>query len=329
MNSVRVVASDGLVRDAAEDAALGGASALEAALTGYFAACGAYAGVLLSPFSLLLFGFGAARALDGRVRQPGLGGKRPRGFLPGDVVPPAARIGVPAGPTAALVGLGYDKARRLSAILKPGVALAKSDGAPARAQLLSQIHDFGAAALSSTAFYRPLIHVAGPSEGGMLTSGDFTTIPEVDLAAERALDGSHLCLPWGGGSSRETPDPRSALAPWDAEASALVQGSRAAVSPEGEGSAALELEHVAAIDAQGIAAVVAYHRCNQGLVVPALELLSPLCAEPVSRGVTRVKPGTPLPHSVVLSLGLDERGRVVSAECGTPGTREHLAVSAP
>jgi len=295
VSRLNLAASDAVVRDAAEDAALNGASALGAVLTGYFAACGAHPGVLLSPLAVVLYGFGAARALDGRVRQPGLGGKRPRGFLPDEAIPDAARVGVATGPTAALIGLGYDKARRLSAVLKPGIALAKAEGASSRASLLTQIHDFGAAALTASAFYRPLIHVAGPSEGGMLTSSDFTTTPEVDLAAQRVNDGEgRLGVPWDDGSA-----------------------------------GALELDYVAAIDAQGIAAVAAYHHCRSGMAVPELDLLAPLCAQPVIRSVTRVKPATALPLAVDLAIRFDARGRVASAECGADGSADRIAVSAP
>jgi gamma-glutamyltranspeptidase/glutathione hydrolase len=49
-----------------------GGTAIDAVLAGYFAAAGAYPGVLLGPVTLLLGGTGSGdRAFDGRVGQPG------------------------------------------------------------------------------------------------------------------------------------------------------------------------------------------------------------------------------------------------------------------
>src|SRR5262245_50858028 len=95
------VANDPAAEDAASDYLLSGGSAIGAVLAGYFAAAGAYAGVLLGPLTVLIGGTGmGARAFDGRLRQPGLGTKRPRGFLPEETIPDAARIGVPTGVAA-------------------------------------------------------------------------------------------------------------------------------------------------------------------------------------------------------------------------------------
>jgi gamma-glutamyltranspeptidase/glutathione hydrolase len=272
-----VGATDLVAHEAAEDAALAGASALSAVLTGYFALAGHTASVLLGPMSLLVSGFGATRALDGRQRQPGLGGKRPRGLQPDDVVPDQARIAVPTGVIAALVALGYDKDRKLSGIISPGVALARRAGADARAALLQRIRDVGAGAFADQAIHRPLLHVAGPSEGGMLTSADFTTVPVVDHAAQRSMHdgGQRLTTPWVAEKGPQRSD------------SVLI----------------------GAVDRHGIAAILCCHTADTGLAVPALELLAPFAAEPVRRGVPRTRPGQFLPAPSPIAIELDASGR--------------------
>ena len=97
---------------------LAGASALGTALWGYLCAAGAYPGVLLSPLSILLMGFGAKRAVDGRVRQPGLGTSRPRGFRAEEEIPGAARVGVPGSLAALFVAFSYDEGQVRGAALR-------------------------------------------------------------------------------------------------------------------------------------------------------------------------------------------------------------------
>ena len=86
--------NDPLCEAAAGEELAKGGSAVDAVLSGYFAAAGAYPGVLLGPVTLLIGGTGSGdRAFDGRVRQPGKNAKRPRGTLPGEEPPLAARVG--------------------------------------------------------------------------------------------------------------------------------------------------------------------------------------------------------------------------------------------
>ena len=81
-------------------------NAVDSVAGAVFAAGALYPSVLLGPVQLLLGGAGAGlRAIDGRPRQPGLGNPRPRGFLPSEAVPPAARVGVPALPAALLAAV--------------------------------------------------------------------------------------------------------------------------------------------------------------------------------------------------------------------------------
>jgi hypothetical protein len=271
---VAVGASDGAVRAAAEDAALSGASALGAVLAGYFAAAGGSPGVLLGPLSLVLCGFGATRALDGRCRQPGLSAKRPRGFVDEAEVPMAARVAVPASVAALMVATGYDKERRLAAMVKVGVVAAKANGAPRRAEFLQHIARVGAGLFSEAAVRRLLLHAAGPSQGGLLSSADFAAVPEVDTLAVRTPlgDGFLLCPAW----------------------------ATTTVSPQ--------TEFIGAIDARGGAAMLCYERATEGLTIAEWDLLAPACAVPVMRGVTRVRAGVPLVAPAPIAIELDARG---------------------
>ena len=78
-----------------------GGNAVDALAAGLLAAAAESPGVLLGPLQVLAAGGGAGLlAVDGRARQPGLGVPRPRGFVAGAEVPPAARVAVPGFPFA-------------------------------------------------------------------------------------------------------------------------------------------------------------------------------------------------------------------------------------
>lgn len=298
--SVRAVfgATDRVAREGAEDAMIGGASALSTVLTGYFALAGAHPGVLLAPMSLLVYGFGAARALDGRVRQPGLGGKRPRGFREGEPIPEVARVGVPTAPLAAIVALGYDEERRLAAVTAPGIRLAKSVGAARRAWALERLATAGAGAFSDPELHRPFLHLAAPSQGGNVTSADFGGVPEVDKAAQRrATDLGH-----------------ELVTPWSDEPRASVGGF---------------WHVVGAIDARGHAAILCCREPEGGIEIEPLELDAPRCAEPVRRGAPRVRPGEFLPESAPIAIELDASGRVRAVRAHLELAQLALRIEAP
>jgi gamma-glutamyltranspeptidase/glutathione hydrolase len=268
-------ANDPAAEDAANDYLLSGGSAIGAALAGYFAAAGAYAGVLLSPLSVLIGGTGmGARAFDGRLRQPGLGTKRPRGFRVEDPIPEAARVAIPTGVSALLVAQAYDGEQKLRAIMKASIARAERSGAEGRLELLKRIRAVGAAALGEPAFTRSLLHVAGPSQGGLVTPADFGKVGDIDQdAAEHTARDITVYEP-----------------PWSADATVEC------AAPLGIGCAVL------AVDLHGVFAAISYRRITDGLVLEDLELEAPLVAVPVERGVTRVSPGARLPAPAPVAL---------------------------
>ncbi len=274
------IGNDSIAEEAAREFLQSGGSAVGAILTGYFSACGGYAGVLLSPLTIIVAGVGVgARAFDGRLVQPGRGAKRPRGFLPEEEVPDAARVAVPTSVAAALVAHAYDGSQRLAAILKPGVSRAQRSGAESRAELLRRIRAIGAGALSEQSFVRPMLHVAGQSEGGLITPSDFAAILELDAPA--------ASVPTGQGTLVE--------APWASSATPGI----------GIGCA------LCAVDARGVFAALAYRRTTDGVAIDELELEAPKSAVPVERGVERVSPGIRLPAPAPLAIRCDGSGTPV------------------
>jgi gamma-glutamyltranspeptidase/glutathione hydrolase len=289
------IANDPVAEQAAQDFLIGGGSAIGAVLCGYFAAAGAHAGVLFSPLTILVGGIGAgARAFDGRLRQPGLGTKRPRGFKPGESIPDAARVGVPSSVSAALVAHAYDSEQRLRTIMKEAVSRAERSGAEARAELLRRIRAVGAAALTEPSFVRPLLRAAGPSEGGLLTPADFGQIPDIDRdATELKLKERVLYeAPWASELSEE-PD----------------------VERDGIGCAVL------AADVRGVFAALCYRRITNGILVDDLDVELPLIAVPVQRGVARLSPGARLSAPAPIGIVRDARGTVIEAVAAPAAAR--------
>ncbi len=279
------LANDPIVEEAATDYLLAGGSALGAVLCGFFAAAGGHAGVLLGPVSILVAGAGVgARAFDGRLRQPGLGTKRPRGFQDGETIPDAARIAVPAGVSAALVALAYDGTQKLGSVIKPGVQRAQRGNAPERASLLRRVRAVGATALQEPSFVRALLRDAGPSQGGLLTPSDFVPPTDVDQpAAERPVEGGAVIeVPWAG------------------EDLSLPEGSDIGIGCS-----------VVSVDVRGLFAALCYRRLTDGFVFEEVELEAPLGAFPVQRGIPRRSPGGPLPAPAPMALRRDADGAVV------------------
>jgi gamma-glutamyltranspeptidase/glutathione hydrolase len=280
--AVAAAGSDSTASDAARAFLDAGGDALGAVVSGFFAAAGDSPGVLFGPVGLIVAQVGmGVRAFDGRQRQPGLGQRRARGLGPGDAVPAAARVAVPGGIAALLVALRYGRSASLSKILATGIALAKKAGCERRAEALDAIARLGPAALASPAIARPLIHLAGPSEGGALGLSDLEFIPELDQPARAE-------------ASRRTP-------PWAGERLDVVH-----VSDTDWQEQALRQHGLCANDAGGGLAALCYDNALSGLRVDALELVLPLNAVPARRGLPRIAPGRFLPAPAPLSIELGE-----------------------
>lgn len=280
--SATAVGSDSTARDAAQAYLEAGGDAVGAVVSGFFAAAGESPGVLLGPVGLIVAQVGiGVRAFDGRQRQPGLGQRRARGIAPGDPIPAAARVAVPGAIPALLVALRYGRSAALSKVVSTGIVLAKKAGCERRAEALDAIERLGAAALASAGIARPLIHLAGPSEGGGLGLSDLEFIPEFDQPAR-----AHAAL-------------RSP--PWADE---RLDSSQ--VSETDWQDQMLRQHGLAASDATGGLAALCYDNVLAGLRVDELELVSPLNAIPVRRGLPRIMPGRFLPAPVPISIEIGE-----------------------
>jgi len=288
------ISNDPIAEEAAVAQLGQGGSAVGAVLAGFFAAAGGYSGVLLSPLTVLVAGIGTGgRAFDGRLRQPGLGTKRPRGFLPDEKVPAAALVAVPRAVAAAAVANAYDGAKSLGSLVKHGILRAERAGAEARAEVLGRIRSAGQIALSEQSFTRPFLRLAGPSEGGLITPSDFGAVTDVDHAASvrRVGDSDYLEPPW-----------------------AETQSDQPLPSELGIGAV------VCAVDVRGVFAAAAYFRPSDGLELDDLALLAPFVAVPTQRGVPRQAPGSPLPAPAPIAVRCNEAGVPVEV-CAEPGAR--------
>ncbi len=297
MARAAVLATDPIAEEAAAEALMKGAGAVGAVIAGFFACAGARRGVLLGPAVLLCAdATGAPRCHDGRLRQPGLGTKRPRGLLPGEAVPPAARLAVPAAPLALLTAHAYQGSPGgLGGLFSAGLAHAKAAQAAGRQGLLRRLRDAGARAFLEAGFLRSFLPLGAPPEGGLLTVEDLEGVAGVELATR--LDRS------------ETGE----AAPW-------LLPSMSVEEPERPMD--LRWTVVLAMTAQGATAALQFGECLEGLEVPGLDLVAPLQAVPVRRGVPRVAPGAALSVAPRIALGLTD-GRVTAALGGqSPLTRE-------
>jgi len=273
--------SESHVAEAAREVLARG-NAVDAVVAGVLMAAADSPGVLLGPLQLLAGGAGAGLiAIDGRVRQPGRGAPRPRGFLGSEPVPDAARVGVPFLPAAVATAVATLGAGTLLRAAGPALSWARSR-APERADLLEAIARRGAPALAGEGVAAELLAVAGRAARGLLTQEDLgEVLPAVTRCEERSLGPSGiLTVPWRGEAS---PDASSAHV-------------------------------IAAADGRGLVAIACYEAPVSGVPVPALGLVAPRAAAPVLRGKVRVAPGTP--RAVAAPVALRARHGVVELAVG-------------
>jgi gamma-glutamyltranspeptidase/glutathione hydrolase len=280
-------------------------NAVDAVVAGVFAACALSPGVLLGPVQLLVGGGGVGlRALDGRVRQPGVGAPRPRGFREDEEVPDAARVGVPWLPATLSVAVATAGTATFAQVMAPGLSLAK--GSP-RHDVLAKIAARGPRAIEERPLSTELLACAGRTVGGLLTSDDLSSQrPEVHNASRHALAGAHptsararagvIVRPRAGEAAGAAPAPRFVIAlPWAHDEGGVP------VAPAGRVAVATT-RSVAAVDRFGAFAIACWDEGVDGLTLAELGLRAPFFAEPVLRGATRVRPGDPRPAAAPVAL---------------------------
>jgi hypothetical protein len=258
-------------------------NAVDAVAAAVFTAAALDPSVLLGPLQMLIGGAGAGLlAVDGRVRQPGLGLPRPRGFLAGEGAPPAARVAVPALPSAIAAALATFGGVSLARIMAPALDLARREP-KGRQAVLRRVMQRGPAAFTDPEFAGELIASAGRVAGGLISERDLAELrPAVTSCKAAPLgDFSAVTVPWGALAVRDAAKPS-------------MDGRSARV--------------IACTDRRGLTVVACYEVSAVGLDIPELGLRAPPHAEPVRRGEVRVRAGTPRPSSAPIALVVDSKG---------------------
>lgn len=263
-----IVASDPVVAEQA--GALLATGAVETVVAGALVAAAREASVLFGPLQILIGGAGAGLlAVDGRVRQPGLGAARPRGFREEDEIPDAAYVGAPAFAAAAFAALALSGNDATRATFAPALSAARALSKP-RQELLERISRVGAFALAESATSSELVAAVGRISGGLLTAED--------LASAKAT--VEKCV------LKANDDREIACAPWST-------GARAQSST---------IHYVLAADARGRIAAACYEVSTDAVSIGAFDLAAPRHAAPVLRGKERVKPGDALPACAPVAI---------------------------
>ncbi len=220
-----------------------------------------------------------------------MGTKRPRGFLGNDDIPIAARIAVPQAIAAAVVAHAYDGGGPIAEVLKRGIRQARQVGSEARAEILQSIRAQGARVMNSPGVARPLLHAAGISEGGLLTSADLAAIPDLDVTGMAHPSVTNWFeAPW---------------ASEDLDGSATSEdGATSDLSARRPQLSSVDslLMVLAAVDNRGVFAGAAYEWTTNGIAIDGLDLEAPACAIPVMRGITRMSPGCPIPAAAPIAI---------------------------
>lgn len=281
------VASAPEVEGAAEEL-LGRGNAVDAVVAGVFAASAVSPGVLLGPVQVLVGGAGAGLlALDGRVRQPGIGVPRPRGFMNAEEIPASARVGVPWLPATLSAAIATMGSATFNQVLSPAVALAK--GSP-RKEVLAKIASRGPRALEEHPLSSELLAAAGRPSGGLLTTDDLASPrPDVVKATRTSLE-----RPQAGKSTPTEPKVLTTL-PWT-----HLEGNLPAPPAHDVDIACVRA--VAAVDRNGTFAMACWEEATDGILIAELGLRAPFRAEPVRRGQTRTRPGDVRPAAGPIAL---------------------------
>jgi hypothetical protein len=264
-------------------------TAVDTVVMGVMAAAAHHPSTLLGPVVFMVGGAGVGtKWVDGRVRQPGLGVARPRGFT--DKVPDAAFVGsprLPAAIAATLAAFGSVTPTRAATTV---ARWAKGHSA-ARAALVERIGRVGNLALTERK--EALLMSLGKAAGGLLSEEDLDGGVETYVAHAEELPGG-----------------------WSAYRADLPS----------EASSHVVAHAVVAADARGTIAIGVYSTSEHGVAVAELDLVAPRVAAPVLRGEVRRTPGTPCAFNIECALA-SPPGHAVSVALASAGASLEPALS--
>jgi hypothetical protein len=280
------IASRPEAREAAEEMLGQGGSALDAALAGYLASAGATPWALMAPVLITVAGVGSGvRFVDGRARQPGQGLERPQRFADEAKVPAQALVSVPTAPVALALAVASFGSKPLSQLVAAGVRFARADGADSRASMLERLAQAKVLMLLDRGLQSEIRSRLPRIEGALLGSEDFESLsPEVAVGgAPQAFAGRKVLMaPWSG----------------DAGLTAVVENGRGVVL---------------AADARGGLAAVVFERPERNLSLFDGQIELPMLAQPILKGVPRLKPGAVLPMAAPVVVVLEGPSAVALA----------------
>lgn len=263
-----IVASDPAIAEHA--GALLSVGAIEAVVAGALVAVARDASVLFGPLHILIGGAGAGLlAVDGRVRQPGRGANRPRGFREDEEIPDAAYVGAPAFAAAAFAALALASNDSTRAVFAPALSAARV-ASKERHAFLERLAQKGAFALAESSIAGDIVAAVGKISGGLLTAEDLAAAkPSVEKCAIASNDLRDI-----------------ATASWSAQS--LPKSSK--------------IEIILAADMRGRVAAACYEVSSDAVPLGVYDLAAPRHATPVLRGKERVRPGDALPAVVPLAI---------------------------
>jgi hypothetical protein len=273
-------------------------SVADALVAATFALCALDASLFLSSASFLIAGPGVGTSsFDGRAKQPGLGGRRPRGFIASQSPTNAAKIAVPGLPPvllamhagrgnhtlSELAQIGLSSAENFARIDSNRAVLLKAF-AKERSMIFAPNHESG--------LRNSLLLAASPTQGGMLTDSD------IDDLRCNVTDAN--------------PELRGSLTP-DCDA-ILLDFGRDELDAEAD---ALDRQIVVAVDARGVFGAGIFVRCSDTLDL-GVGFSAPLWAVPKLRGVRHIAAGSTLASPS--SIALIREGNEVTCALGVAGT---------
>jgi gamma-glutamyltranspeptidase/glutathione hydrolase len=267
-------------------------NAVDAACAAVLMAAALEPGVLLGPVHFLVTGPGfGLRCVDGRQRQPGRGAPRPRGWLPTEEVPRAARVAVPALPAAVATALSMYGTVTLRRACEPALdALTRNH--PRRVVLASYARE-GAATCSNAVFADAMTTIAGRFAGGLLTREDLRAVRAPAVACHVH---HHMAMaPFENRGAQRSDSRRSLSGAWGAEPISIENRDEVVQS-------ARDCQAVCVTDRRGGVVAACYETVTDGLAIDTLGLLAPLRAEPVMRGRRRKDPGAAIPCATTIAL---------------------------